>query len=241
MNHKTIKTIFTITAVLVFLLFAAAFALSYDALLHLAMEHGITPKLAPLWPLGLDAFMAAASLAALWASLNQARRLFPHALVGLAFLASVVFNVVHAEQLLLSQVIAGLPPAVAFLAFELLMMMVRHQVARATVEATLSEATDTLAQLKAQADEANAELKATRAKKRAATKQLRAVNEQVAELKQAHAELQAAGGSAKTVRQRKLRELLESTNGDRQPQQWYADKLRVSLNTIKRDFKEIDE
>ena len=97
----------------------AAFVLSYDTLRDLALGNGVKPGL--LWPLMLDAFMIAASLAVLRANLYAERSWYPWVLVGAFTLAPITFNVVHAVDALLPQAIAALPPAVVFLAFELLM------------------------------------------------------------------------------------------------------------------------
>lgn len=117
----TNKAISILSAILVLFLAAAAFVLSYDALLDLALANGIKPGLAWLWPLTLDAVMIAASLAVLRASLNNEGKLYQWSLVGAFTAASIAFNVVHAPATLLARAIFALPPLVVFLAFELLM------------------------------------------------------------------------------------------------------------------------
>lgn len=137
---KTSKIISTVTAGLVLFLAGSAFILSFDALHGLARDNGIKPGLAWLWPLGLDAFMVAASLSVLRASLNREATIYPWALVVVFTLASVAFNVVHAEHSLLAQAIAAVPPVVVFLSFELLMGQSKNEVARSA----LAEALETL-------------------------------------------------------------------------------------------------
>lgn len=128
---NTNKAISILTAILVLFLAGAAFVLSYDALHALALDNQVKPGLAWLWPLTLDAVMIAASLAVLRASLNNEAKVYPWFLVGAFTVASIAFNVVHAPDVLLARAIFALPPAVVFLAFELLMgqtaAMVRRQ------------------------------------------------------------------------------------------------------------------
>jgi hypothetical protein len=130
-SDKKVKWIFSITAALVMFLFGAAFVLSYDALYALALANGVNPTLAWLWPLGLDAFMVCASLYMLWAHLVREWEPLPLALVMVSMVASVVFNVIHAPTTSLARSVAALPPLVAFMAFEILIVMVRHAVENA--------------------------------------------------------------------------------------------------------------
>jgi hypothetical protein len=86
----------------------------------------------------LDAFMIAASLAVLRANLYAERSWYPWLLVGAFTLASITFSVVHAVDTLLPQAIAALPPAVVFLAFELLMNQTKSSVKRPSATLSLS-------------------------------------------------------------------------------------------------------
>lgn len=134
-------SISVLTALLVLFLASAAFVLSYDALHALALEKGIKPGLAWLWPLTLDAFMISASLSVLRASLNDEGKVYPWALVGAFTVASIAFNVLHAPADLLARAIFALPPAVVFLSFELLMGQTAAAVKRGAAVTSL----DTLA------------------------------------------------------------------------------------------------
>jgi hypothetical protein len=142
-----------LTALLVLFLAGAAFILSYDALHALAQANGVKRDLAWLWPLTLDAFMIASSLAVLRASLNRERTWYPWILVGLFTLASIAFNVLHAPETWLARAVFALPPAVVFLSFELLMGQTGAAVKRQGVIAALA---DLLAQLDTRRAEANA-------------------------------------------------------------------------------------
>ncbi len=136
---KANTIISAITAALVLFLAGAAFILSYEALRDLAEHNGITPALAWLWPLMLDAVMIAASLSVLRGNLYQERTWYPWALVGVFTLASIVFNVVHADATPIARAVALLPPAVVFLAFELLMAQVKATAKRSGAILSLTD------------------------------------------------------------------------------------------------------
>jgi len=237
--------LFVVTASIVAFLFASAFVLSYDALLNLARDNGITPRLAFLWPLGLDAFMAAASLAVIWASMNQTRVLWFRFLVGGAVAASIVGNVLHANGTLVGQAIAALPPIVAFLSFEVLMAMVRHETERAGLRSTLAHLRADIDQARADRDQEEAELQATRDKARTARGRLKSIDEQLADQRRLVKELEQAGGDPIVARRRYLADLLESANGDQPTQDELLSRLeeagyKIGLTTLKRDLKEVE-
>ena len=243
---KSINWLFLITAAIVTFLFASAFILSYDALLNLARDNGITPKLAPLWPLGLDAFMAAASLAVIWASTNQTRVIWFRFLVGGAVLASIGGNIIHADGTITAQAIAALPPIVAFLSFEVLMAMVRHETERAGLRSTLDQLQTDIDQVRAEYDQQVAELESTRDKARTARGRLRTIDEKLADQKRLVEELEEAGGDPIVARRRHLADLLQSTNGDRPTHDELLSSLaqagyEIGLTTLKRDLKAVEE
>jgi hypothetical protein len=132
------KVISFVTGILVTFLAGAAFVLSYDALYRLALANGITPWLAWLWPLCLDAFMVSASLAVLRNSLVSERTWYQWILVGAFTILSVSFNAIHAPDTWLARAVFAIPPAVVFLAFELLVSQVKSAVKRRGVSQTLS-------------------------------------------------------------------------------------------------------
>lgn len=243
---KSINWLFWITAFIVLFLFSSAFILSYDALLNLAIDNGINAKLAFLWPLGLDAFMAASSLAVIWASTNQTRVIWFRALVGGAVLASIVGNIVHADGAIVAQAIAALPPIVAFLSFEVLMAMVRHETERAGLRSTLDELRANIDQARAEHDQAVTEWESTKEKARAARGRLRSLDEQLADQRRLVKELEEAGGDPIVARRRHLAALLQSTNGDRPTYDELLSSLaqagyEIGLTTLKRDLKELDQ
>ncbi len=124
-----------VATALVLIIVAAAFALSYTALVELAIEAGIPSTLAPLWPLCLDAFMAVASLVVLRRELDGQPTRWAWAVVGVVTALSIGFNVLHAPHNLVSQAVYALPPAVVFASFELLMSLIKMDLRRATAAA----------------------------------------------------------------------------------------------------------
>ena len=157
---NTQKGINILTGIIVFFLAVSAFVLSYDALYRLALANGITPALAWLWPLCLDAFMVSASLAVLRNSLVSERTWYQWVLVGAFTILSVSFNAIHAPDTWLARSVFALPPLVVFLAFELLVSQIKSAAKRHAVSLTLSvmesavsRARIELADLERQADE----------------------------------------------------------------------------------------
>jgi len=199
-NHRH-RWLFVLTIILVFCLFVTAFVLSYDALFKLARDNGISPCLAFLWPLGLDAFMAASSLAVVWASLNQARAGWYRAMVIGAVGMSIAGNVLHAESIIVAQVIAALPPTVAFLSFETLMAMTRHETARAGIRSSIGNLEEQLGTLRDDVATEKGTLTDARAKKNATLKRHRELSDQCQELEKHIEELEQYGGDTKAIRQ----------------------------------------
>jgi len=134
MKQEYSKTISKIAAVLVFMLALSAFILSFSALRDLAQQHGIAYPV--LYPLIIDGFVVVASLSVLRNSLNGQRTWYPWLLVATSTIVSIVFNIIHAEMELISQIVASIPPAALFFSFELLMQQVKTDVQK--VDATLA-------------------------------------------------------------------------------------------------------
>lgn len=74
---KLNQTISTITGILVALLAAAAFWLSFDALRHLAAQNGIEAGMAWLYPAIIDGAIIIFSLSVLQTSLNKEKATYP--------------------------------------------------------------------------------------------------------------------------------------------------------------------
>ena len=240
------RLLFVTTAAIVFFLFASAFILSYDALLNLAIDNGISKRLAFLWPLGLDAFMAAASLAVIWSSVNQERVIWFRALIAGAVLASILGNILHANGAIVAQAIAALPPIVAFLSFEVLMAMIRHETERAGLRSALDQLRADIDQARADHEQEAADLESIRSKARTARGRLKTIDEQLADQRRLVNELEEAGGDPVAARRRHLVTLLESTNGnpptnDELLKQLAEAGYEIGLSTLKRDRRAIGQ
>lgn len=127
------------TAALVFLLALGAFVLSYAALWEIALTYGLPPRLAWIWPLLIDFALIVFSLAVVRASLRGERTFWPWLLVAIYTLTTVTFNIIHAPNQLIAQIIAVVAPVSLFLSFETLMGMLKSEVQRGQTLLRLSQ------------------------------------------------------------------------------------------------------
>ncbi|MBK9056029.1 MAG: DUF2637 domain-containing protein [Chloroflexi bacterium] len=151
--NRTNTLISTLTGVLVFLLAAAAFLLSFDALKHLAATNGIPAGKSWIYPAIVDGAIIVFSLSVLQASLNRQHTLYPWILVGAFTVLSVILNIVHAPASFLSRVLAAIPPLALFLSFELLMGQIKGIVQRSGAIQSLQELFEAIRQKQAELDE----------------------------------------------------------------------------------------
>jgi hypothetical protein len=115
---------YRISAAGVLLLAAAAFTLSYDALHHLALNSRVRPGLAWLWPVVIDGTIVVALLTVLAAKRAGAQAGYPWALAGLFSLSSVAFNIAHAPDRPVAQLVFAMAPVALVLTTHLLMQQV---------------------------------------------------------------------------------------------------------------------
>lgn len=151
--NRTNTLISSLTGFLVFLLAAAAFLLSFDALKHLAATNGIPGGKAWIYPAIVDGAIIVFSLSVLQASLNRQRTTYPWALVAVFTAMSVILNIVHAPNSFLSRVLAAIPPVALFLSFELLMGQIKGIVQRSGAVQSLQELLATIQRKQAELDE----------------------------------------------------------------------------------------
>ena len=151
--NRTNTLISTLTGVLVFLLAAAAFLLSFDALKHLAATNGIPTGKSWIYPAIVDGAIIVFSLSVLQASLNRQHTLYPWILVGAFTVLSVILNIVHAPASFLSRILAAIPPLALFLSFELLMGQIKGIVQRSGAVQSLQELFEAIRQKQAELDE----------------------------------------------------------------------------------------
>jgi hypothetical protein len=122
----------------VIVLAAAAFTLSYDALHQLALDSRVRPALAWLWPVMIDGTIVVALLTVLAANRAARRAGYPWALAGLFSAASVAFNIAHAPDRPVAQLVFAMAPVALVLTTHLLMQQVGWR--RATPGPTALEA-----------------------------------------------------------------------------------------------------
>jgi hypothetical protein len=137
-------------------MFAYGYALSYQVLHAIAAAAGLPAWASGLWPLGFEAFMAAAALNAL-AEQRRRRHLpawwqrvpwYPWTLTGLTAGASLLLNWFHPAIPLdpppgwLVSVVYGLPPLAAVLAWHLFLQRIAHRRPVAGAAAAAAHAAD---------------------------------------------------------------------------------------------------
>jgi hypothetical protein len=112
---------YRVSATGVLVLAAAAFTLSYDALHQLALDSRVRPALAWLWPVVIDGTIVVALLTVLAAKRAATGAAYPWTLAGLFSLASVAFNIAHAPDRPVAQLVFAMAPIALVLTTHLLM------------------------------------------------------------------------------------------------------------------------
>jgi Protein of unknown function (DUF2637) len=115
---------YRVSAAGVLVLAAAAFTLSYDALHQLALDSRVRPALAWLWPVVIDGTIVVALLTVLAANRAGMRAGYPWTLAGLFSAASVAFNIAHAPDRPVAQLVFAMAPVALVLTTHLLMQQV---------------------------------------------------------------------------------------------------------------------
>jgi hypothetical protein len=115
---------YRVSAAGVLMLAAAAFTLSYDALHQLALDSRVRPALAWLWPVVIDGTIVVALLTVLAANRAARRAGYPWMLAGLFSAASVAFNIAHAPDRPVAQLVFAMAPVALVLTTHLLMQQV---------------------------------------------------------------------------------------------------------------------
>ncbi len=128
-----------LSALLVLFLAGSAFFLSFESLRDLAVQIGVSQKNAWLYPAIIDGAIIVFSLSVLRANLARERTMYPWVLVSVFTLLSVVLNIIHAQQELLAQFLAAIPPVALFLSFELLLAQLKETAVRLEAQTSLAE------------------------------------------------------------------------------------------------------
>jgi hypothetical protein len=121
------RTLRTTTALLVGVIAALAFLVSFEAISDYAVRVGaFSPGLRWAAPLLVDTFTIAATLVILARSRDGVRAVYAWSLVVIASTVSVALNVAHAPPHLAARLVAALPPAALLAALELVMSEARR-------------------------------------------------------------------------------------------------------------------
>ena len=116
-------------------MFAYGAALSFDVLHYIAQACGLSPRLAWLWPLGFEAFMAVAAVSVLAEQRARPGRTpwYPWTLTALAAGSSIALNFAHPfipldpPPRLLVALVYGVPPVTAPFAWHLFLLRLAHR------------------------------------------------------------------------------------------------------------------
>lgn len=152
-------------AILTLAIGAGAFALSYDALHATGLEHGTFPAgLGWLFPLLIDLPLVIFTLALLVSQLTRQSGKLWAALVIVYTLATVGFNLAHAQPTPLGWLVAIVAPAGLLLTTEALRHLARGIIERGAAVVTLAELSQQAAQRRADLDRLQTELDTNAAK-----------------------------------------------------------------------------
>lgn len=213
---------------------AGAFTLSYDALYETGARYGVPLAKAWIWPLLIDAPLIVFTLALLVSQiLRQSARLWA-GLVILYTLATVAFNLSHAQPTPLGWLVAIVAPVGLLLTTEALRHLAKTIIERQAV-------VDSLAELSEQADQARAHLAQLLSQTESAAHKLESIKsdikaEQMRQKSMSIAELNAAKFAKIEQRREQVLSLLAQglKPGD------IAGELNVSLATVKRDVAKLN-
>ncbi len=125
LSDRVYQAIPGLTLILIGLITTSSFILSYVVLVELAKEAGIQPLLAPLWPLCLDFFMLCASLFVLRKTIAGESALYGWGVIILCTGLSIAFNVIHAPEGVIYQIMYAIPPAFVCVSFEMFLSLLR--------------------------------------------------------------------------------------------------------------------
>ncbi len=138
-GHTAERSVLIAAGVVILLLTAGAFWLSYAHLADVAGQHGLggSPARRWAWPATLDAFIVAGELLMLRASLRQVTDLWAIAVTAIGSVGSIALNVAGVSGTSdartvdwLDYVVAAVPPTAALLAFGVLMRQIHQLVDR---------------------------------------------------------------------------------------------------------------
>lgn len=213
-------------ALMVMLIGAGAFVLSYDALYATGLTHGIPADKAWIWPLLIDAPLIVFTLALLVSQIMRSSARLWAGLVILYTLATVGFNLSHAQPSPLGWTVAIVAPVGLLLTTEALRHLAKTIIERQAVVSTLAELSTTVDTRRADLDKLNGQIEAARV-------QLQDIrNGQIEEISANVQDLNAARQAKMDTRRASVLSLLSDGLSPAD----IANELNVTVRTIKRDI-----
>lgn len=238
---NNIQLISTITAVLVGIVALFGFILSYSSLQHMAATNGVNGWLSYLWPLLLDFSMIVFSLAILRANLRQEPALYAWLLTitfaSLATIANILdVTTLGINPVIVSASVKAIAPIALVLSFELLMSMVKAEVKRAGVTASIKDLSAQLADVTKQIDQKQNELSQVTSQIEVKRQELMTIAPNVTQMSP---NLDTANDKRQSTIEQRRQEVLTLTKEGLTPDD-IASQLNVSVRTIARDIKQLN-
>lgn len=237
MNAKIVTGLTATVTILVFLIGAGAFVISYDSLYAIGLTNGIPTGKAWIWPLLIDAPLIVFTLALLVSQLMRQSAKLWAGLVILYTLATISFNLSHAQNTPLGWTVAIVAPIGLLLTTEALRHLAKTIIERQAIVSSMAELQAACqhlinhrADLEAQADKMNATIEQKQA-------QLAALNADILEAKNAAKSdkitiLQASKQAKIDERRATVLQLLHEGYDEKA----IAEQLQKDVRTIKADI-----
>lgn len=213
-------------ALMVLLIGAGAFVLSYDALYATGLTHGIPTGKAWIWPLLIDGPLVVFTVALLVSQIMRSSAKLWAGLVGLYTLATVAFNLSHAQPTPLGWTVAIVAPVGLLLTTEALRHLAQNIIERAAAIQTLAELSTIVDTRRADLDKLNGQIERAQAH----LDDIKAG--QIEEISANVQDLNAARQAKMDTRRASVLSLL---SGGMSPAD-IANELNVTVRTIKRDI-----
>lgn len=138
---RIVNALTAAVALMVLLIGAGAFTLSYDALYATGAAYGLPPSKVWMWPLLIDLPLVVFTLAMLVAQITRQSIKLWAVLVGLYTLATIGFNLSHAQPSPLGWFVAIVAPLGLLLTTEALRHLAKNIIERQAVVSSLAELT----------------------------------------------------------------------------------------------------
>jgi len=213
-------------ALMVLLIGAGAFTLSYDALYATGAANGLPPSKAWIWPLLIDGPLVVFTVALLVSQIMRSSAKLWAGLVILYTLATVGFNLSHAQPSPLGWTVAIVAPVGLLLTTEALRHLARNIIERQAVVSTLAELFAIAEKRRADLDRLNGQIEHTAAKLAGLKSDI--LREKSASIQQLNAARQAKSDQRRAAVLSLLQEGLSPVD--------ISERLDVTVRTIKRDI-----